>query len=100
MTSILQTIGSVFALLTAFLGAMYLLGGDLLLSGLISAVLVTVLYFVIDQLVRRKTEVRKLRFGPVSLVLWAGYALVSLPLMTAANNVGCCLTSCSKSTKL
>lgn len=80
MTSILQTIGSVFSLLAAFLGAMYILGGDLLLSGLISAVLVTVLYFVIDQLVRRKTEVRKLRFGPVSLVLWAGYALVSLPL--------------------
>jgi hypothetical protein len=80
MSSILQTIGTVFALISSFLGALYWLGGDLILSGFISAVLVIVLYFIVDQLVRRKVEVRKQRFGPVALVLWAGYALVSLPL--------------------
>ncbi len=80
LKTILQIIGTVFALISSFLGALYWLGGDLILSGFLCAALVTALYFIVDQLVRRKVEVRKQRFGPVSLVLWAGYALVSLPL--------------------
>jgi hypothetical protein len=80
LKTILQTIGTVFALLMTFLGALYWLGGEVLLAGFIGVALVTILYFIVEQLRRKKTEVRKQRFGAVSILLWAGYAVVSLPL--------------------
>jgi hypothetical protein len=80
LKTILQLIGTVFALLMTFLGGLYWLGGEVLLAGFIGVVLVTILYFVVEQLRRRKTEIRKQRFSAVSILLWAGYVVVSVPL--------------------
>jgi hypothetical protein len=80
MSKILQSIGAVFALVTAFLGMMYILGGDLLLSALVSLVLTTLLFFLVEQLVQRKVEVTKQRFSIASLFLWIAYVLISIPL--------------------
>jgi len=80
MIKILQGIGAVFALVTAFFGMMYILGGDILLSALVSLVLTTLLFFLVEQLVQRKVEVTKQRFSIASLFLWISYILISIPL--------------------
>ena len=80
MKNILQSIGIVFTLITSFLGLLYYLKGDVLISGLISSIIVVILYFLIEQFKKNKSEIRKNRFSVLSIILWTVYVLLSIPI--------------------
>lgn len=80
MKNILQGIGIVFTLITSFLGLLYYLKGDVLVSGLVSSVIVVILYFLIQQFLKNKSEIRKNRFSVLSVILWTIYVVLSIPI--------------------
>jgi hypothetical protein len=80
MILILQCIGLFFTLISSFIGMLYISKGNLILSLFVSIVLLVLVYFLIDQLIKKKSEIRKNRVSPLSIVLWTLYALLSLPL--------------------
>lgn len=80
MKYILQGIGIVFTLITSFLGLLYFLRGDILISGLVSAVIVVILYFLIDKFIKSKNEISKNKISILSIVLWTFYVLLSIPI--------------------
>lgn len=80
MKNILQSIGIIFTLITSFLGLLYYLKGDILISGLISSIIVVILFFLIQQFMKNKSEIRKNRFSILSIILWTIYVLLSIPI--------------------
>ena len=80
MKSILQGIAIIFTLITSFLGNLYFLKGDLILSAFISCIIVVILYFLIEQFIKRKSEISKNKFATTSILLWSLYILLSIPI--------------------
>ena len=76
----LQGIGLLFALITSFLGLMYILKGDVLISGLISVVLVVLLVFLSGETIKSRDEISKNKFSFKSIFLWVSYAILCLPM--------------------
>ncbi len=80
MKNILQSISIVFALIASFLGLLYILKGDILISGLVSSVIVVILYFLIQQFMKNKTEITKQKFSILSIILWSAYIALGIPI--------------------
>jgi len=80
MKSILQGIAIIFTLITSFLGNLYFLKGDLILSAFISCIIVVTLYFLIEQFIKKKSEISKNKFATTSILLWSLYILLSIPI--------------------
>ena len=80
MKNILQGIGIVFTLIASFLGLMYTLKGDVLISSLVSLVIIVIEYFLIEKFIQSKSEITKNKFSVLSIVLWSVYALLAIPI--------------------
>lgn len=80
MILILQAIGLLFTLLTSFLGMMYLLRGDIIISGLVAFTLVTFVYFLIEFMMDRKGVLTKKKISTFSIFLWSLFLTLSIPL--------------------
>jgi hypothetical protein len=80
MKKILQGIGIVFTLIASFLGLMYSLKGDILISGLVSLVIIVIEYFLIEKFIRSKSEITKNKFSALSIILWSIYVLLAIPI--------------------
>lgn len=80
MKTVLQSIGILFALIISFLGMMYMLNGDLFVSAMVALVLSVLLYFIVEQLIKRKSEITKNRLSVMSITLWVFYIVLAIPL--------------------
>jgi len=89
MKNILQGIGIVFTLIASFLGLMYILKGDVIVSSLVSLVIIVIQYFLIEKFIKSKSEITKNKFSTLSILLWLFYIILSIPtsifLMHALN---------------
>ena len=83
MKSILQGIGIIFTLITSFLGNLYFLKGDIILSAFITSILIIIQYFLIEQFIKRKSEITKNKLATTSILLWSLYILLSIPTSSA-----------------
>ena len=61
-----------------------MLDGDIFISTSISIVLTVLMYFLIEQLTKRKGEIKKSRFSAVGLVLTLFYIILSIPTLFLA----------------
>ena len=89
MKSIIQFIGLFFLLLLSFFGSNYMLDGDIFISASISIVLAVLMYFLVEELTKRKEEIKKSRFSMVWIILSFVYLFLSAPtviLVTHALN--------------
>jgi hypothetical protein len=80
MKSVLQGIGIIFTLIASFLGNLYFLNGDIIISSFISCIIVVVLYFLQETFIKKKSEISKNKFSSTSIVLWTLYLLLSVPI--------------------
>jgi hypothetical protein len=80
MKNILQGIGIVFTLIASFLGLMYTLKGDVLISSLVSLVIIVIEYFLIEKFIQSKSEITKNKFSTLSIVLWSVYTILAIPI--------------------
>jgi hypothetical protein len=80
MKNILQGIGIVFTLIASFLGLMYTLKGDVLISSLVSLVIIVIEYFLIEKFIKSKSEITKNKFSTLSIVLWSVYIILAIPI--------------------
>jgi len=80
MHYVLQYLSLFVQLILTFFGANYLLGGDIILAGVASAVLVIASFYLIEMLKKRKVHIAKTRFSIVSFLLWLLFALLCLPI--------------------
>lgn len=80
MKTILQGIGVVATLIASFLGLMYILKGDVMISLVVSLVLVVIEYFLIEKFIKSKEEITKNRFSTLSVLLWSIYVILAIPL--------------------
>lgn len=80
MHYVLQYLSLTVQLILTFFGANYLLGGDIILAGVASAVLVIASFYLIEMLKKRKVHIAKTRFSIVSFLLWLLFALLCLPI--------------------
>ena len=76
----LQGIGIIFALITSFLGLLYILKGDILISGLISVILVILHGYINRELIKSRDEISKNKLSFKSIFLWVSYAIICLPI--------------------
>ena len=75
----LQAIGLLFSLITSFLGLMYILKGDIFISGLVGVVLLVCYYFLINEFVKSKVEITRNKLSTKSIILWVFYIALSIP---------------------
>jgi NADH:ubiquinone oxidoreductase subunit 5 (subunit L)/multisubunit Na+/H+ antiporter MnhA subunit len=61
-----------------------MLDGDIFISASISIVLTVLMYFIVEQLTKRKGEIKKSRFSAVGLVLMLFYIILSIPTLFLA----------------
>ncbi len=90
MKDTLQFLGLLFVLVLSFLGANYILKGEIFLAAAAGVVLLVIVYFLISFFIRRKNEITKNRFSLLSITLWISFVLVNVPifiLCTHALNV-------------
>lgn len=80
MRFLLQGLGIIFSLVASFLGLLYFLNGDIIISALVSCVIVVLQFFLIEQFIKNKAEITKRRFSLLSLMLWFFYLLLSVPM--------------------
>jgi hypothetical protein len=80
MKSILQGLGIIFTLIASFLGNLYLLNGDMLISGFLSSIIVVILYFLQEMFIKKKSIISKNKFSTTSIVLWSIYVVLSIPI--------------------
>jgi hypothetical protein len=80
MRFVIQILGLVFSLISSFLGLMYWLNGDLIISGLVASLLTVFQYFIVEVMRKRKLEITKKRFSALSVFLWFMYLLLAVPL--------------------
>ncbi len=80
MQTILQFIGLFLLMILSFLGANYLMEGDIFVAGALSLVLVIIMYFLIEFLKKRKVEITKNKFSTTSILLWTAFTVVCLPI--------------------
>lgn len=80
MIVVLQGIGLLFTLMTSFLGMLYILKGDIIISALVALTLVTLFYFLIEFMMERKGVLTKRKVSPLSLLLWSLFVILSIPL--------------------
>ncbi|PLW95244.1 MAG: hypothetical protein C0592_00495 [Marinilabiliales bacterium] len=66
--------------MVSFLGVLYLLNGDIFFSSMSAVTLVVLLYFLVDQLRKKKNQIRKNRFSYVAVVYWSLYVAISIPI--------------------
>lgn len=76
---VIQFIGLFFLLLLSFFGSNYMLDGDIFISASISIVLAVLMYFLVEELAKRKEEIKKSRFSTVGIVLGLVYLILSIP---------------------
>jgi len=79
MKNILQGIGIIFTLFASFLGLMYALKGDVIISTIVSLVIIVIEYFLIEKFIQSKSEITKNKFSTLSIILWSIYVLLSIP---------------------
>lgn len=84
MKLVIQFIGLLFLLVLSFFGSNYMLDGDIFISASISIVLTVLMYFLVEQLTKRKGEIKKSRFSAVGLVLTLFYIILSIPTLFLA----------------
>lgn len=84
MKLVIQFIGLFFLLILSFFGSNYMLDGDIFISASISIVLTVLMYFIVEQLTKRKGEIKKSRFSAVGLVLMLFYIILSIPTLFLA----------------
>lgn len=77
---ILQYIGLAFTLMVTFLGMLYILNGDLFFSSMTSIALVVLLYFIVEHLIDKKTQIKKTRFSSTHFTLWGFYIALAIPI--------------------
>lgn len=63
-----------------FLGLLFFLKGDVLISGLFTVIMVAFQYVLVTKFVEHKELVRKNRMSFISVVLWVFYLLLVLPV--------------------
>jgi hypothetical protein len=80
MKTILQGIGVVATLIASFLGLMYILKGDVIISAVVSLVLVVIEFFLIEKFIKSKAEITKNRFSTLSVLLWSIYLILAIPI--------------------
>ena len=80
MKNILQGIGIVFTLIASFLGLMYILKGDVMISSLISLVIIVIQYFLIEKFIKSKSEITKNKFSVLSIMLWSMFLILAIPI--------------------
>ena len=80
MQFIIQIIGLLALLLFSFLGANYLLSGDMILSGIISVVLSISSYYMVEFLKKRKTQLSKSSFKSSIMISWIVFIVICLPI--------------------
>jgi len=80
MKTILQGIGVVATLIASFLGLMYILKGDVIISAVVSLVLVVIEFFLIEKFIKSKEEITKNRFSTLSVLLWSIYLILAVPI--------------------
>lgn len=83
MKSILQGIGIIFTLIASFLGCLYFLNGDILISAFFTSVIVVILYFLQESFIKKKAEISKNKLSSTSIILWTLYLLLSIPITFA-----------------
>jgi hypothetical protein len=80
MITALRALALFFTLLSSFLGAMYLLNGNLVYSGIIAILILILTFFMIEELIKRKVNITKSKFSPLSFTLWTFYIVLSIPI--------------------
>lgn len=80
MKTILQGLAIIFTLIASFLGNLYYLNGDLIISAFLSSVIVVVLYFLQETFIKKKSIISKNKFSSTSIILWSLYLLLSIPI--------------------
>jgi len=80
MKTILQGLAIIFTLIASFLGNLYFLNGDIIISAFISSIIVVVLYFLQETFIKKKSIISKNKFSSTSIVLWTLYLLLSIPI--------------------
>lgn len=80
MKSILQGIGIIFTLIASFLGCLYFLNGDIMISAFITSIIVVVLYFLQETFIKKKATISKNKLSSTSIILWTLYLLLSIPI--------------------
>lgn len=83
MKTILQGIGIIFTLIASFLGNLYFLNGDVIISAFLSSIIVVVLYFLQETFIKKKSIISKNKLSTTSIVLWTLYLLLSIPITFA-----------------
>lgn len=83
MKTTLQGLAIIFTLITSFLGNLYFLNGDIIISAFISSVVVVVLYFLQETFIKKKSVISKNKLSTTSIVLWSLYLLLSIPITFA-----------------
>jgi hypothetical protein len=83
MKNILQGLGVIFTLIATFLGLMYFLKGDIIVSSLVTCVIVVFEFFLIQQFITNKNEISKNRFSVLSIMLWTIYLILAVPMTFA-----------------
>jgi len=90
MQTVLQFIGLLLLLILSFLGANYLLNGDIIISSSLSLFFVIIIFYLVEFLKKRKVQITKSKFTLGSILLWILYLLICIPigyLMIHALNV-------------
>ena len=80
MKNILQFLGLLLLLILSFLGANYLLNGEIIMAGGISVLLVVLMYFLVDFFIKRKSHISKSKISALSILLWFFFIVLSLPI--------------------
>lgn len=79
LKDVLQAIGLLYALITSFLGLMYILKGDIFISGFVSIVLLIFYFFLIKEFVKSKVEITRNKLSVKSIILWVFFMALSIP---------------------
>ena len=83
MKTILQGLAIIFTLIASFLGNLYFLNGDIIISAFISSIIVVVLYFLQETFIKKKATISKNKLSSTSIILWTLYLLLSIPITFA-----------------
>lgn len=77
---VLQYLSLIFTGLTSFIGLIYLSRGETLISFFIAAVFIFSFYFIIQQMILRKGEIKKKKFSKYAIIFSFLYLVFSIPL--------------------